>query len=156
MARGSNAGPDKAPDMAHCKSTVARKIGIAPPIMAAPAPQRAPAADDIALLLPWHAAGTLNDQDSRRVTAALADDAALARQYAGMLLEYAEVSGCDDDLGAPSPRAMQQLFAAIDADEGRPAPATGGCSIVALRSAGTVRRWPRGRPMMVKKILRCV
>ena len=37
---------------------------------------------EIEMLLPWHAAGTLNARDCRRVEEALARDPELARQYA--------------------------------------------------------------------------
>jgi hypothetical protein len=68
------------------------------------------------LLLPWHAAGTLNARDARRVDEALARDPELARQYAAIREEYAETIDLNESLGAPSARAMQKLFAAIDAE----------------------------------------
>jgi hypothetical protein len=71
---------------------------------------------DLEMLLPWHAAGTLNARDARRVEEALARDAELARQYAVIREEYAETIGLNESLGAPSVRAMQKLFAAIDAE----------------------------------------
>jgi hypothetical protein len=71
---------------------------------------------DIEMLLPWHAAGTLNARDARRVDEALASDSALARQYAVIREEYAETILLNESLGAPSRRAMQKLFAAIDAE----------------------------------------
>ncbi|MGJ4929676.1 hypothetical protein ACQR1I_22780 [Bradyrhizobium sp. HKCCYLS2038] len=71
---------------------------------------------EIELLLPWYAAGTLNARDMRRVEEALASDAALARQYAEIQSEYAETIALNETLGAPSMRAMQKLFAAIEAD----------------------------------------
>ena len=71
---------------------------------------------EIEMLLPWHAAGTLNPRDSRRVEEALARDPELARQYAVIRQEYAETIGLNENLGAPSARAMQKLFAAIDAE----------------------------------------
>jgi len=74
---------------------------------------------DIELLLPWHAAGTLNARDARRVEEALARDPDLARQYAVIREEYAETIGLNETLGAPSTRAMQKLFAAIDAEPAR-------------------------------------
>ncbi len=74
---------------------------------------------DIELLLPWHAAGTLNARDARRVEEALARDPDLARQYAVIREEYAETIGLNETLGAPSTRAMQKLFAAIDAEPER-------------------------------------
>jgi anti-sigma factor RsiW len=74
---------------------------------------------EIELLLPWHAAGTLNPRDARRVEEALARDPALAKQYAAIREEYAETIGLNESLGAPSARAMQKLFAAIDAEPAR-------------------------------------
>ncbi len=75
--------------------------------------------DDVEMLLPWHAAGTLNARDARRVEEALASDPELARQYAVIREEYAETIGLNESLGAPSARAMQKLFAAIDAEPER-------------------------------------
>lgn len=74
---------------------------------------------DLELLLPWHAAGTLNARDARRVEDALARDPELARQYAVIREEYAATIGLNENLGAPSMRAMQKLFAAIDAEPAR-------------------------------------
>jgi anti-sigma factor RsiW len=74
---------------------------------------------EVEMLLPWHAAGTLNARDSRRVEEALAGDPELARQYAVIREEYAETIDLNESLGAPSARAMQKLFAAIDAEPER-------------------------------------
>lgn len=74
---------------------------------------------EIELLLPWHAAGTLNARDVRRVDEALARDPELARQYAVIQQEYAETIHLNESLGAPSARAMAKLFAAIDAEPSR-------------------------------------
>jgi hypothetical protein len=71
---------------------------------------------EIEMLLPWHAAGTLNARDARRVDEALASDPDLARQYAVIREEYAETIHLNESLGAPSVRAMQKLFAAIDGE----------------------------------------
>jgi len=71
---------------------------------------------EIEMLLPWHAAGTLNPRDARRVEEALARDPELARQYAAIREEYAETIDLNESLGAPSARAMRKLFAAIDAE----------------------------------------
>ena len=81
--------------------------------------QEPQAPGDIEALLPWHAAGTLSDRDARRVEEALARDPALARQYAVIREEYAETISLNESLGAPSVRAMQKLFAAIDAEPER-------------------------------------
>jgi hypothetical protein len=74
---------------------------------------------EIEMLLPFHAAGTLNPRDARRVEEALARDSELARQYAVIREEYAETIHLNESLGAPSARAMQKLFAAIDAEPAR-------------------------------------
>ena len=71
---------------------------------------------EIEMLLPFHAAGTLNARDTRRVDEALASDSDLARQYAVIREEYAETIHLNESLGAPSARAMQKLFAAIDGE----------------------------------------
>ena len=76
---------------------------------------------EIELLLPWHAAGTLNPRDARRVDEALARDPELAKQYAAIRGEYEETIHLNESLGAPSARAMQKLFAAIDAEPARAA-----------------------------------
>ncbi|BAM90926.1 conserved hypothetical protein [Bradyrhizobium oligotrophicum S58] len=89
---------------------------------------------EIELLLPWYAAGTLNARDMRRVEEALATDAGLARQYAEIQSEYAETIALNETLGAPSMRAMQKLFAAIEAEpEQAPKPSPGfGARIMAF------------------------
>jgi hypothetical protein len=74
---------------------------------------------EIEMLLPFHATGTLNARDARRVEDALARDPELARQYAVIREEYAETIHLNESLGAPSARAMQKLFAAIDAEPAR-------------------------------------
>ena len=74
---------------------------------------------EIEMLLPFHAAGTLNARDARRVEEALASDPDLARQYAVIREEYAETISLNESLGAPSTRAMQKLFAAIEAEPAR-------------------------------------
>ncbi|MBB5047770.1 anti-sigma-K factor RskA [Rhodopseudomonas rhenobacensis] len=70
----------------------------------------------IADLLPWHAAGTLDASDARAVEAALASDPELAKQFAAIRDESAAIIHLDESLGAPSRRAMDKLFAAIDAE----------------------------------------
>ena len=74
---------------------------------------------EIEMLLPFHAAGTLNARDARRVEEALASNPELARQYAVIRDEYAETISLNESLGAPSTRAMQKLFAAIDGEPER-------------------------------------
>ena len=81
---------------------------------------------ELELLLPWHATGRLSAGDASRVEEALARDPALARQYAVIREEYAETIALNESLGAPSGRAMQRLFAAIDAEPQRQPPVTAG------------------------------
>src|SRR5262249_42100780 len=73
---------------------------------------------EIEALLPWHAAGTLSRRDADRVEQALAGDRELARRYDLVRQELAETIHLNETLGAPSPRAMEKLFAAIDAEVG--------------------------------------
>src|SRR5215210_7646172 len=75
--------------------------------------------EDIELLLPWHAAGTLNRRDAARVEQALANDNELAARYEMVREELGETIRLNETLGAPSARAMQQLFAKIDAEPAR-------------------------------------
>jgi hypothetical protein len=77
---------------------------------------------ELEALLPWHVNGTLSARDARRVEEALTRDPALARQYAVIQDEYAETIHLNESLGAPSSRAMQKLFAAIDAEPARNRP----------------------------------
>ena len=74
---------------------------------------------DIEDLLPWHAAGTLGHRDMQRVEAALANDPELARRYELVREELAQTIHLNETLGAPSPRAMEALFAKIDAEPAR-------------------------------------
>jgi hypothetical protein len=74
---------------------------------------------DIEELLPWHAAGTLSRRDSQRVEEALARDPELARRYALVREELGETILLNESLGAPSGRAMERLFAKIDAEPAR-------------------------------------
>jgi hypothetical protein len=81
--------------------------------------QDAPERSEIESLLPWHAAGTLSRRDAQRVEDALARDPELARHYALVRDELGETIHLNETLGAPSPRAMEKLFAAIDAEPAR-------------------------------------
>ena len=74
---------------------------------------------DIEELLPWHAAGTLSRRDAQRVEEALARDPELARRYALVREELGETILLNETLGAPSARAMENLFAKIDAEPAR-------------------------------------
>jgi anti-sigma-K factor RskA len=78
--------------------------------------KEAPERQDIEALLPWHAAGTLSRRDSDRVEQALASDRELARRYDLVREELNETIHLNESLGAPSARAMEKLFAKIDAE----------------------------------------
>jgi anti-sigma-K factor RskA len=78
--------------------------------------REAPERQDIEALLPWHAAGTLSRRDSDRVEQALAGDRELARRYELVREELNETIHLNETLGAPSARAMEKLFSAIDAE----------------------------------------
>ena len=74
---------------------------------------------DVEALLPWHAAGTLSRRDAQRVEEALARDPELARRYDLVREELGETIHLNETLGAPSARAMEKLFAKIDAEPAR-------------------------------------
>jgi anti-sigma-K factor RskA len=78
-----------------------------------------PEPQEIEALLPWYAAGKLSRRDANRVERALADDRELARQYDLVREELVETIYLNETLGAPSTRAIERLFAAIDAEVAR-------------------------------------
>ena len=80
--------------------------------------------EDVELLLPWHAAGTLSRRDAARVEQALANDNELAARYELVREELGEAIRLNEDLGAPSTRAMETLFAKIDAEPARQSKST--------------------------------
>jgi anti-sigma-K factor RskA len=77
-----------------------------------------PARHEIEELLPWYATGTLSGRDAERVAQALAGDHELAQRYELVRRELAEATRLNETLGAPSARAMEKLFAAINARGG--------------------------------------
>ena len=89
------------------------------------ATNKAPERSEIEELLPWHAAGTLSRRDAQRVEEALAHDPELARRYALVREELSETIHLNESLGAPSPGAMEKLFARIDAEPTRGAGGAG-------------------------------
>jgi hypothetical protein len=78
---------------------------------------KAPEREDIEALLPWHAVGTLSRRDSERVEQALAQDAELARRFELVREEMVETIHLNETLGAPSARAAQRLFDAIESEQ---------------------------------------
>jgi anti-sigma factor RsiW len=91
--------------------------------------------EDIETLLPWHAAGTLSRRDAQRVEEALKADPELARVYEHVREELAETILFNETLGAPSARAMEKLFAKIDAE---------GATVRKSRPAINVNAWLTG------------
>ena len=75
--------------------------------------------NEIEDLLPWHAAGTLSAREAQSVEAALARDPELKRRYELVREELAQTIHLNETLGAPSARAMTELFAKIDAEPKR-------------------------------------
>ena len=72
--------------------------------------------EEIETLLPWHAAGTLGRRDADRVERALSQDPELAQRFGLVREELSETIHLNETLGAPSARAMDRLFSAIDAE----------------------------------------
>jgi hypothetical protein len=80
---------------------------------------RRPERQELEKLLPWHAARTLSRREANLVERALAGDAELARCYDLVRQELADTVHLNETLGAPSARALEKLFAAIEVDEVR-------------------------------------
>ena len=80
---------------------------------------RKPERQELEKLLPWHAARTLSRHEADLVERALAADAELARCYDLVRQELADTIHLNETLGAPSARAMEKLFAAIEVEEVR-------------------------------------
>lgn len=78
---------------------------------------------EMEMLLPWHAAGTLNACDARRIEEALARDPKLAKRYAAMREECAEIVYLNESLDVPSARVLRKLLAAMKGEPPRHRPA---------------------------------
>ena len=112
-----------------------------------------PERHEIEALLPWHAAGTLNRRDADRVEQALAGDRELRRRFDIVREELSETIHLNETLGAPSARAMEKLFAAIDAEGVRDADAPGSFDF-AGRISDFLSASPRGRSPGRRPLLR--
>jgi hypothetical protein len=75
--------------------------------------------EEIEAMLPWFAAGTLSRRDAARVEAALKSDAELSQRFELVREELGETIRLNEDLGAPSSRALKSLFEKIDAEAPR-------------------------------------
>src|SRR5262249_40110906 len=111
-----------------------------------------PERQEIEALLPWHAAGTLNRRDSERVERAIAADRELARRFQLVREEQHETIHLNESLGVPSTRAMEKLFAAIEA-EGAKTPARRPL-IWPVASPPSCRALPRAPLLMRRPLLR--
>ena len=74
---------------------------------------------EIEELLPWYAAGTLDPAEKAAVEAALAADPELSRKLELTRDEMGEAILDNESLATPSPRALEKLFALIDAEPAR-------------------------------------
>jgi anti-sigma factor RsiW len=75
--------------------------------------------DSMAELAPFYVAGTLSAAETALFEAALAKDPELVRNVAAARAEREEVLALNEAMPAPSPRAMDALFARIDAEPPR-------------------------------------
>lgn len=75
--------------------------------------------EQIEMLLPWHAVGTLSPDEAQRVEHALASDPELARQFELVREELGGTIHVNETLGAPPARAMDTLFSRIEAEAPR-------------------------------------
>jgi anti-sigma factor RsiW len=74
---------------------------------------------DLAELAPFYVAGALTPEEQARFEAALAQDPELARNVAAARAEHDEILALNEALPAPSARALDVLFAKIDAEPAR-------------------------------------
>jgi anti-sigma factor RsiW len=74
---------------------------------------------DLAELAPFYVAGALTPDELARFEAALAQDPELARNVAAARAERDEILALNEALPAPSARALDTLFAKIDAEPAR-------------------------------------
>lgn len=72
--------------------------------------------DHVEGLLPWYASGKLAPEDIRRVEQALAHMPELRRRYDLILEERSATAALNENLGAPSPRVMERLFARLESE----------------------------------------
>jgi anti-sigma-K factor RskA len=71
---------------------------------------------EIEALLPWYAAGTLRRRERQRVEEALRERPELSRDVDLVREELVETIHLNETLGAPPPRVVERLMAAIDAE----------------------------------------
>ncbi len=74
--------------------------------------------DEIEMLLPWYAAGTLSAEETRRVEAWLAAHPEMRKSVALVREEHDETVAANERLGIPSLGAREKLMQAIAAEPG--------------------------------------
>jgi hypothetical protein len=72
--------------------------------------------DDIAALVPWYAAGTLDVRDKARVELAVSEARELAHEFDRAKEERLETIRLNESIGAPSGRVLANLLDAIDSE----------------------------------------
>jgi hypothetical protein len=75
--------------------------------------------EEIEMLLPWHAAGTLSPADARRVKRAIDADPELGRQFELAREELVGAVHVNETLGVPSGRMLERLLSQIDVETAR-------------------------------------
>jgi hypothetical protein len=86
--------------------------------------------------------GHTKRRDADRVEQVLAGDCELARRYDLVRQELAETILLNETLGAPSARAMEKLFAAINTEEARASSRRRGPSVERDYARETAREKP--------------
>jgi hypothetical protein len=135
--------------MSYARRSAERSTRKKPNEVAMTAINKQPGRHEIEELLPWHATGTLSRRDADRVERALAGDRELARRYELVRRELAETTHLNETLGTPSARAMEKLFAAINAEEAR-APRRRRRPISRTRFLASARDSAREKPGLTK------
>jgi anti-sigma factor RsiW len=74
--------------------------------------------EEIEMLLPWYAAGTLNRAETSKVEAYLGAHPEVASQLPLVREELAETIGVNESLGAPAPGALDRLMTSLEAESG--------------------------------------
>lgn len=90
--------------------------------------------EDIEMLLPWYATGTLEPEEKARVDAYLADHPEVARQLDLVAEEMDQTIRVNEALGAPAPGALDRLMADVRAESPQAFRASGGGLIESVLS----------------------
>lgn len=115
--------------------------------------------EELSLLLPWYANGTLDEADTRRVEAALAEDDALAREFDLVLEDQAALVEMVSEEEVPL--SMPERFkAALHAEQSRSqpdaAPRAAGESLMSRLMAALSPARPRAYAAIAAAVILCV